>query len=257
MAQVKLTCGKCGSDISPSDKFCASCGERVELPVGGSVASAESPSTVQSPPPKKKFTFRPEPWQMYFGGALVLLLGYFIYSEIDRPHVTPKAGVKPAAKVENHEAVHEIEQLEQAVNANPNDAAAVLRLANKLHDVAMTEQQLLGRAISTYQQYLKLNPDDPNARVDLGICYFEQGRTDTMNAGRYFQMAIDEMETTIEAHPTHQSAAFNLGIVTLYAGAASQSTRWFQKAVEINPESDLGKRAKNLLEQHSFQSSVN
>ena len=45
----------------------------------------------------------------------------------------------------------------------------------------------------------------------------------------------------------HQPSAFNLGIVYLHLSDVDSSTIWFRKAVEIDPESDLGKRAQNMI----------
>ncbi|MFN0156756.1 MAG: hypothetical protein ACKVRP_01635 [Bacteroidota bacterium] len=261
MAVAKFTCGNCRSEIALSDKFCASCGDRVEV-AGATKEAAQIAGAVpqekhaaEKPTQKKRSSFRPEPWHYYFGGAVLLLLAYFIYSEVTREHpsiAAQQAPVQASTPALDHEVVHDIERLEKAANENPNDAAALLQLANRLHDAALKERSLLAKTIATYTRYLEMRPEDPNARVDLGICYFEMGRSDSTQAGRYFSMAINEMESTIKANPTHQSAAFNLGIVTLFAGNTTQSTSWFKRAVEINPESDLGKRAKNLLEQHAF-----
>jgi hypothetical protein len=65
-------------------------------------------------------------------------------------------------------------------------------------------------------------------------------------------MAIQEMTTVFEANPRHQSADFNLGIVTLSSGQSLLSNEWFKRAVDIDPESELGKRARNIMEQHTF-----
>ena len=153
--------------------------------------------------------------------------------------------------------LQEIEELQGTVDANPNDAAALIRLANMLHDVGMHNQMFLNRAINTYSKYLKLKPADPNARVDIGICYFEMAREDTNNAASWLLRAIQEMETAFKSNPDHQPAAFNLGIVNLNAGNMEESRQWFKKAMEINPSSDLGKKAKEMLDQHSFPGSPN
>jgi tetratricopeptide (TPR) repeat protein len=146
----------------------------------------------------------------------------------------------------------EIDRLQTTVDAEPNNAAALLQLANKLHDQSATSPQLLFRSVEAYKKYLVLKPDDPDARVDLGICYFYLTRIDTVNASQLISMALNEMQTVAKAHPNHQGAAFNIGIVSLNVGNTEESSTWFKKAVEINPNSDMGARAKKLLEQHSF-----
>jgi hypothetical protein len=64
--------------------------------------------------------------------------------------------------------------------------------------------------------------------------------------------AVQEMELALKYRPDHQPAAFNLGIVHLTMGELETSNRWFSRAVELNPSSELGVRAKRILEQHTI-----
>lgn len=191
------------------------------------------------------------------GVVVVGLVIFFAYLELNREQPVAKPVVQEVLPAQSAAMMKEIDQLQQTVDASPKDDASLIRLANKLHDAAMSNPNLLTRAIDTYAKYLKLKPNDPNARVDLGICYFEMARVDTNNGASLFSRAIQEMETAIRANPDHQPAAFNLGIVNLNAGNLEKSTEWFTRAVKINPNSDLGKKAQQLVEQHSFQGQPN
>jgi len=93
---------------------------------------------------------------------------------------------------------------------------------------------------------------DPNARVDLGICYDQLALQDSNNAPRYFAMAVQEMRTVADNAPTHQPAAFNLGIVNLHMGNLEESNKWFKRAVELGRNTELGMRAQKILQQHTF-----
>jgi Tfp pilus assembly protein PilF len=64
-------------------------------------------------------------------------------------------------------------------------------------------------------------------------------------------MAKAEMEQVHRDSPTHQPAVFNLGVVVLRMGDLQESNRWFTEAVRLNPSSDLGRRAQQLLTQHT------
>lgn len=298
MAKAKLVCGDCGNELSTGDKFCPTCGARIEdtatppespspsltceicghrnthtgayceacgakLP-GRNFSepspvekSPSSPSQKKKIPYKKAAPLRFQAWH-YAAGMLVLaLLGYFIYLEFQRDtggHVHTSVQVPSAqgsASEPPKEILDAIERLEAQVRENPTNDGAKLLLANALHDAGMHDPRMLPRAIETYKEYLKNKPNDPNARVDLGICYFELGKLDTTRSGALFSMAIAEMESAMKTAPTHQPSAFNLGIVYLYAGNLKESNKWFQKAIDLNPESDLGKRAKDILEQHT------
>jgi tetratricopeptide (TPR) repeat protein len=179
------------------------------------------------------------------------LLAVLLYVELSRDHAPVLASAAPQTPVQMPQlqaspAVN-LEPLEAAAAADPENLDALLTLANALHD----NGQYL-RAVETYKKYLHLQPKNPDARVDMGVCYYELGLTDTVNRGRYFDLAIGEMEAAFRSAPKHQPSVFNLGIVHLQKGELEESNRWFRKTVELNAASDLGVKAQRLLEQHSF-----
>ena len=266
-----IVCAASGQQNSPGNSYCESCGAKLPGVRGANIASTESnkkakPSAGDSIPPQRRSVpkqsskFKFEVWHFGLGAILLGLVGFFVYDEVQR-NATPSAPVQstplnfpsqqtpsgPPAK----EILDAIARLEATVKNNPNDTGAKLLLANALHDGAIHDGRLFPKAIEAYRNYLKDKPRDPNARVDLGICYFELGKIDSAQSAGLFAQAIDEMEATLKNNPKHQAGAFNLGIVYLYSGNIRDSNKWLQKAVELNPESDLGKRAKTILEQHS------
>jgi thioredoxin-like negative regulator of GroEL len=60
------------------------------------------------------------------------------------------------------------------------------------------------------------------------------------------------MRTALDRNPTHQPAAFNLGVVHLAMGNVEESRTWLSKAMSMDKDSELGRRAQKMLEQHSF-----
>ena len=54
------------------------------------------------------------------------------------------------------------------------------------------------RAIETYKKYLRLKPADADARVDMGICYYESGDSPT---------ALKEMQTALNVRPETSNGA--------------------------------------------------
>ena len=286
MAVAKILCGKCGEEISSSDTVCPKCGTAVELPeasVGAGQITCEVcgernpqgaricgscgarlPGAVarraeakSGRKPRKKQDLRAsrdrarsgrrfEPWQIVSAVAVLVLVAYFVSSEVSRDRAgmesrPPQGGAAPGM------SSPDVAPFEQAVEENPGDPQALLKLANVLHD-----SKDFPRAIEFYKKYLEIEADNPDARVDLGICYFELARADTIHGGAFYEAAIQEMETVFKQHPTHQHAAFNLGIVHLTFGDLKESNRWFRRAVEVDASSDLGVRAKHLLEQHAM-----
>jgi cytochrome c-type biogenesis protein CcmH/NrfG len=290
MAFVKHICSSCGTEVAAGIERCPQCAEplewgkgeqehttkcavcgfqnRAESPVcqscGARLTGVEARTDIRmnltdrarkkgrsSPGPlKSPGQHRFEPWQVVSGIAIVVLIAFFLYQELTRPHESSVAtGPTMPAPVMQPQvgAMQDITPFERAVAANPHDPAALVELANVLHD-----NGAFPRAIETYQKYLSMKPDDPNARVDMGICYYELGRQDTARAMMLMGKALKEMETTYKGNPRHQPAAFNLGIVNLTMGNISQARAWFQKTVAIDKNSELGTKAQRMLDQHAF-----
>lgn len=218
---------------------------------GGSSRKKGSPQTRKSP-----LQINIPPIHYFPIGAILLLVCFLAFTELTRNVAVTESRSQTAASTASSAHLQEINQLERIVGENPSDTRALLRYANLLQDHSSKDHRFLLRAIEAYNKYLELEPASPDPRVDLGICYFELAKIDTARAFQLVHMAIHEMESVYEVHPTHQAAAFNLGIVNLSGGNAAVASRWFRRARELNPDSDLGQRAGRLLEQHAFQESV-
>ena len=134
------------------------------------------------------------------------------------------------------ENLNEINDLENKIKANPDDMESTLHLAHLQQD-----SKLFEKAISNYKKYLGKNPENADARVDMGICFYNLGDNTS---------AIKEMESALKYKPKHQIACLNLGIVNLTAQNIEVSKEWFRKTIELNPESEAGKRAQELLNSH-------
>ncbi len=132
--------------------------------------------------------------------------------------------------------MEEINKLETAVTANPDDLESTLHLAHLQQDAGLYE-----KAIANYKKYLAKDPENADNRVDMAICYYNLGDNTT---------AINEMETALKYQPKHQIAHLNLGIVNLAARNLEASKEWFKKAAELDPNSEAGKRAQELLTSH-------
>jgi hypothetical protein len=251
MATVRHTCGECGADVQRGDVRCRACGKGLEWgdgrPAVARPARAKRSKQADVGAPGRR---RVEPWQIISIIAVGALIVFLVWSELSREHAAPATTVaKPSMPLESPVAAARVDlaPLEDAVKANPKDADAVLRLANALHDNGM-----LPRAIEHYKNYLSMHPENPDARVDLGICYDQMGMIDSLGSAQYYALAIKEMDRALKGNPSHQPAAFNLGIVNLHRGELEESNKWLKKAAAMNKNSDLGMRAQQILQQHSF-----
>jgi tetratricopeptide (TPR) repeat protein len=118
------------------------------------------------------------------------------------------------------------------------DPGALLQQANELHDT-----RKFSEAIELYKKYLDQNPRDVDARVDMGICYFELGD---------FQTARSEMEKGLAINPKHQLAYYNLGIVSMQERNIEQARQWFERTIAIDSTTEIAKRSRMMIQQHSF-----
>jgi tetratricopeptide (TPR) repeat protein len=282
MAEAKAVCGSCGASVAFGAERCAACGEPLSWAAPAAAAGAgracltcgqlnESGATTcsscgsklgiakpqrqqkkQQPAPREARAARSvEPWQIVSIVAILALVAVLAYVQLAGDKTPPPAQAGTPSPMTmppmmQQQPKVDLTGLEAAANANPGDPKAVLAFANGLHDSG----DFL-RAVEVYKKYLKTHAKDPDARVDMGVCYYELGLQDTVNTSRYFGLAITEMEAALRGTPTHQPAAFNLGVVNLQKGDLDVSNRWFRKAVELGPSTDLGTKAQRMLQQHS------
>ncbi|MDH7514876.1 MAG: tetratricopeptide repeat protein [Bacteroidota bacterium] len=173
---------------------------------------------------------------LFFVLATVLVLAAGIVGYMIGHH--EKSAVEESmpseAGIVDRETFAMLEEMRSAVERNPLDTQAVLRYANALHDTKRIDE-----AIEQYRAYLALKPDDPDAGIDLGVCYFEK---------RDFEAAASQMRSVLTRHPRHQLGAYNFGIVLMHTGRIEEARDWLRKAVDIDPTTTAAANAKQVLE---------
>ncbi len=91
-------------------------------------------------------------------------------------------------------AMAEVQQLRDYVDKNPNDAAAVHKLADLNAQI-----QNWPRAQELYAHYLELKPNDPEVMTDLGLTYRGTGK---------FDQALTEFRQVQKIAPDHWPSYF-------------------------------------------------
>ncbi|MBI5214450.1 MAG: zinc ribbon domain-containing protein [Ignavibacteriae bacterium] len=244
-----ITCQMCGFENKQTSLYCESCG----VPTGSEVAkqvestkSKENVSATEKTPPLKSL----QSWKITVAMAVIFII-VLVVLQSDEEKIEPAprkvAPVQRQQPVIPQEMLQEVQALEEAVQQNPDDMQTQLRFANRLQDVRM-----FGRAVNEYQKYLVKNPTDPNARVDLGVSYFELSLLDSVKHHEYLMLAEKEMETALQHDPKHQMGYFNLGIVSLHMGNMDKAKNWFQQCATLDSTTETGQKAKMLIQQHSF-----
>ncbi len=262
----KIVCRDCGAEILQSDRFCSSCGSKVEWGLSPAAASRDEPAPAgtcrlcgQSNPPGSsscqscgasltpRISRQPQPtplrsslpllhsWKLTAATALLLIVTVIVLK--GRHDDKPAAGAPGASA--------EISVLRNAVERNPKDAASLLRLANLYYDL-----KSYPLAVAAYDRYLSIDSTNADARVDMAISYFNMSFSDSTRGEEYLRIAQDEMITAIRYSPKHQLAHFNLGIISFHTGENEQAIEWFKKCIAIDPGSETAKRAQQFLDQH-------
>ena len=205
-------------------------------------AAAEKAPTVKHEPTKAKsahgrkktVTLEFYPPYVIAGIVAVIVLGYVLLNkDASAPPVPQNTEL-----IGSDTTTQRIASIENFLQAHPTDKTSLLAFANMLHDA-----RLYPRAIAAYGKYLAIEAKDPDARVDMAICYFESG--DAVSS-------LNELTKALEYSPKHQPAMFNMGIVYLNQEKVKESNDWFSRCAAIDPTSSVGARAKQLLSQHSL-----
>ena len=92
---------------------------------------------------------------------------------------------------------------------------------------SLLRSMVLKKAIAAYDNVLKHNPDNLDAKTDLGICY-ASGSTEPMKG-------ILMLREVVSKNPNHENAQFNLGVLSVKSGQYDKAVERFQKVLEINP----------------------
>ncbi|MBC8041948.1 MAG: zinc ribbon domain-containing protein [Rhizobacter sp.] len=122
---------------------------------------------------------------------------------------------------------------ELSVGENKPDAKLFLRAANLYDDGKAYE-----KAVTMYEKALELDSKNTDARVDLSICL--------LNAGQ-MRRSVEQMKQAVTENPTHQKANLNMGILNAQIGRTDDAKKFWEAALALDPNTEAGKRAKELL----------
>lgn len=100
--------------------------------------------------------------------------------------------------------------------------------AYKLTKDSISINWMLNKAIRNYTKVLELNPNNLDAKTDLGVLYAE-GTSDPMKG-------IMLLREVLKANPNHENAQMNMGILSLKSQQHDKALGRFKKVLEINPK---------------------
>ena len=83
------------------------------------------------------------------------------------------------------------------------------------------------KAITSYEKVVALNPENLNAKSDLGVLYAEGTATP--------MKGIMMLREVVTKDPQHENANLNLGFLSMKSGQYDKAVERFNKVLEINP----------------------
>jgi tetratricopeptide (TPR) repeat protein len=86
---------------------------------------------------------------------------------------------------------------------------------------------MVANAIRCYENVLKINPHNLDAKTDLGVSYAE-GTSNPMQG-------IMMLREVVSENPEHENAQFNLGILSMRSGQYEKAVDRFEKVLAVNP----------------------
>jgi len=93
---------------------------------------------------------------------------------------------------------------------------------------SLQRKQMVESAIRCYENVLRKNPENLDAKTDLGVCYAE-GTSNPMQG-------IMMLREVVNQNPEHENAQFNLGVLSMRSGQYEKAAERFQKVLSINPQ---------------------
>jgi tetratricopeptide (TPR) repeat protein len=110
---------------------------------------------------------------------------------------------------------------QRAVDRDPDDLEARLNLGSALLKSERTDE-----AIAQYEEVLRQDPANPTANFDLGVTMAQQG--DEAGAIAYYRKAL-------EADPLYRGPRFNLANSLRRSGDCEQARTHYRSLIEANP----------------------
>ena len=92
----------------------------------------------------------------------------------------------------------------------------------------MFRTMMVAKAMSNYQLVLDKNPNNLNAKTDLGVCYAE-GSNEPMKG-------ILLLREVVTADPNHEMAQFNLAMLSIKSGQLDKAIDRLNTVLKINPK---------------------
>jgi tetratricopeptide (TPR) repeat protein len=127
-----------------------------------------------------------------------------------------------------------VEQLQRELERNPENAQALLELANLYYDLSR-----FADAVPLYRRYLERDPGNAEVRIDYAYSLFASGQEDA---------GIAELYRVLERFPDHPIALYNLGILYAQRGELERARQPLSELIRLHPSLPIAQRARQALQ---------
>jgi tetratricopeptide (TPR) repeat protein len=124
-------------------------------------------------------------------------------------------------------------KLKNAVEKNPEDTLALKNYADFL-----SASHKMDEALTYYSKILQVDPRRADIRFSLAVIYYNK---------QDFVKCENENNLVLKYDPKNQMALYNLGAVAATRGEVVKAKDFWNQVIEINPDSETGKLAKESL----------
>lgn len=126
--------------------------------------------------------------------------------------------------------------LEDSLKTRPLDSMLVLSSANISYDIGAFE-----KAARYYRLFLdSIAPYRMDVRIDYAYSLFETGKQEE---------GMIVLQGVVKKDPQNQNATLNLAVMYAQQQRFDEALKWFRRCRDVNPESDLGRRAAMAIQQ--------
>ena len=148
----------------------------------------------------------------------------------------PEAAAPSSPQASNEEA-ERWAQLQRKLAENPRDAAALGEVVD-----ALFRAKRYAQAADFLEDAIEAGAESSRLRVGLGLAFFYQGMP-----GK----AQRELRKAIELDPNNVDAHFNYALMMSHGQRAdmNQARASWEKVVQLDPDGDLGRKARDFLAQ--------
>lgn len=179
---------------------------------------------------------KPKMFLMIMGGLFTLFVVYLFFGSLEPPdHIHSRDDVPQQQQSQSTDLASTISMLEMQLQQNPNDDALLMQLGH-----AYMENQQYAEGEEIFRKVSELNPQNPESRVDLGICLRQTGEV---------EQALQMLQKATTDFPQYGDGWLQLAV--LYRDNLQENKRaleYFQKYLQVEPQSNLAPQVRQEVE---------